>query len=286
MILAAAAIAGADQFLAVGGAHGIASLAYGFDGFSACDVVVGPGNRWVTAAKQLVVGVVGIDMLAGPSELLVIADESADAEVVAADLLAQAEHDTDAVPMLVTTSGGLADEVEAALARRLTNLRTRETASAALGNGFVCVVGSVDEVCACADQIAPEHLEIMMNDALAVADRVRNAGGCSSGRRAPRCSAIMGRARTTRCRRGGRRGSRRGCRCRTSFVCGRGCGSKIRARRRGLIDDAIALAGVEGLDGHASSALARTADGGLECPGRAWGRDARGGYVAGRRGTH
>ena len=85
----------------MGGAHAIAAMAYGYDGFDRCDVIVGPGNAWVTAAKQLVSGVVGIDMLAGPSELLVLADESASIETLAADLLAQAEHDTDAIPMLV-----------------------------------------------------------------------------------------------------------------------------------------------------------------------------------------
>ncbi|HCT46859.1 MAG TPA: histidinol dehydrogenase, partial [Phycisphaerales bacterium] len=100
--LAAAHIAGADEFLCVGGAHAIASMAYGFEGFARCDVIVGPGNAWVTAAKQLVSGVVGIDMLAGPSELLILADETADVSTLAADLLAQAEHDTEAVPMLLT----------------------------------------------------------------------------------------------------------------------------------------------------------------------------------------
>ncbi|MFI4892712.1 MAG: histidinol dehydrogenase, partial [Phycisphaerales bacterium JB058] len=104
VMLAAAAIAGADEFLAVGGAHAVAALAFGFEGFASCDVIVGPGNKWVTAAKHLVSDRVGIDMLAGPSELLILADESANPRVVAADLLAQAEHDDDAVPMLVTTS--------------------------------------------------------------------------------------------------------------------------------------------------------------------------------------
>jgi len=107
MTLAAAAVAGADALLAVGGAQAIAALAYGAGPVPACDVIVGPGNRWVTAAKQLVSGRVRIDMLAGPSELVVLADDSADPQTVAADLLGQAEHDPDAVPILVTTSATL-----------------------------------------------------------------------------------------------------------------------------------------------------------------------------------
>ena len=113
--LAAAALAGADAVLAVGGAQAIGALAYGMDGLPAVDVVVGPGNKWVTAAKQLVSGRVRIDMLAGPSELVVLADDQADPAVIAADLLAQAEHDTDAIPVLVTPSETLAMRTAAEL---------------------------------------------------------------------------------------------------------------------------------------------------------------------------
>ncbi|HSN55573.1 MAG TPA: histidinol dehydrogenase, partial [Candidatus Sulfomarinibacteraceae bacterium] len=109
--LAAAAVAGADAVLAVGGAHAIAALAFGAGPVPACDVVVGPGNRWVTAAKKLVAGAVGIDMLAGPSELVVLADATADPAVVAADLLAQAEHDTDARPVLISLHPELPERV-------------------------------------------------------------------------------------------------------------------------------------------------------------------------------
>ena len=129
--LAAAAIAGADGLLAVGGAQAIGALTRGIGPLPPCDVIVGPGNRWVTAAKHLVSDRVGIDMLAGPSELVVLADESADAATIAADLLAQAEHDTDAVPILVTTSRTLADTVNAELRRQLEGLPTRDTAAAA-----------------------------------------------------------------------------------------------------------------------------------------------------------
>ena len=151
-MLAAAAIAGADEYLAVGGSHAVAALAYGFDGFAPCDVIAGPGNKWVTAAKFLVSGDVGIDMLAGPSELLVIADESADAAIVAADLLAQAEHDDDAVPMLVTTSESLAERVESELLRQLETLPTAETARRALANGFSCVVRDLNQACEVSDR--------------------------------------------------------------------------------------------------------------------------------------
>jgi phosphoribosyl-ATP pyrophosphohydrolase/phosphoribosyl-AMP cyclohydrolase/histidinol dehydrogenase len=167
--LAAAHIAGADGVLAVGGAQAIAALAYGVEPLPRCDVIVGPGNRWVTAAKQLVAGVVGIDMLAGPSELVVLADERADPELVAADLLAQAEHDTDALPVLVTTSSAFVDRVEEALARQLADLPTAEIAAVALKNGFAVTVGTIEEAARLCDRLAPEHLQVMTEDAPAAA---------------------------------------------------------------------------------------------------------------------
>ncbi|MEJ2188110.1 MAG: histidinol dehydrogenase, partial [Acidobacteriota bacterium] len=133
LMLAAAAVADADAVLAVGGAQAVAALAYGFEGFEGCDVVVGPGNRWVTAAKQLVSGTVGIDMLAGPSELVVLADDGADPTIVAADLLAQAEHDPDALPVLVTPSPTLAARVDHEIERQLDDLSTRDVAVARSG---------------------------------------------------------------------------------------------------------------------------------------------------------
>lgn len=181
--LAAAYIAGADEFLCIGGAHAIGAMAYGFDGFERCDVIAGPGNAWVTAAKQLVSGVVGIDMLAGPSELLIIADESADVATLAADLLAQAEHDTDAVPILVTTCPAHAQEIQSELERQLGKLPTAATARVALGNGFVVVCDSIEQAIEIADALAPEHLEIITRDADEIASRVRNAGGVFIGSR-------------------------------------------------------------------------------------------------------
>jgi phosphoribosyl-ATP pyrophosphohydrolase/phosphoribosyl-AMP cyclohydrolase/histidinol dehydrogenase len=179
--LAAAAVAGADGLLAVGGAHAIAALAYGIGGPPTCDVVVGPGNRWVTAAKKVVAGDVGIDMLAGPSELVVLADASADPEVVAADLLAQAEHDPEALPVLVTTDAALADAVDHALRSQLEDLPTRDIAVAALGNGFAVVAGTLEEALAVCDRLAPEHLQVLTRDAEEVARRLAHYGGLFIG---------------------------------------------------------------------------------------------------------
>ena len=179
--LAAAAVAGADAVLAVGGAHAVAAMAYGFEGFDACDVVVGPGNRWVTAAKQLVSSSVGIDLLAGPSELVVLADETADAVTVAADLLAQAEHDPEALPVLVTTSEALAGAVEAELDRQLIDLPTRRVAGVALENGSIVIVPHIDASVQVCDRLAPEHLQIMTREPEKLAAMVDHWGGLFIG---------------------------------------------------------------------------------------------------------
>jgi histidinol dehydrogenase len=179
--LAAAAVAGAETVLSLGGAQAIAALAYGIDGVDACNVVVGPGNRWVTAAKQLVSGAVGIDMLAGPSELVVLADDSVDPALVAADLLAQAEHDPDALPVLVTTSAEIADEVDTEIDRQLGDLPTRETARKALENGFTVVVSDIDIAVSVCDRLAPEHLQVMTSKATEVASRLDHWGGIFIG---------------------------------------------------------------------------------------------------------
>lgn len=179
--LAAAAVAGADAVLAVGGAHAVAAMAYGFEGFQPCDVVVGPGNRWVTAAKQLVSSSVGIDILAGPSELVVLADETANAVTVAADLLAQAEHDPEALPVLVTTSEALAGAVEAELDRQLVDLPTRRVAGAALENGSIVLVPHIDAAVQVCDRLAPEHLQIMTREPEKLAAMVDHWGGLFIG---------------------------------------------------------------------------------------------------------
>lgn len=190
--LAAAAIAGADALLAVGGAQAVAALAFGCPPLAAlapCDAVVGPGNRWVTAAKQLVAGQVAIDTLAGPSELLIIADDTADPRTVAADLLAQAEHDTDACAVLVTTHPPLIDAVERELAPQLASLPTAATARAALANGCAVVARDLDEAVALADRFAPEHLEIMTRDADALARRCNHYGAVFIG---PAAAEVLG----------------------------------------------------------------------------------------------
>lgn len=256
--LAAAAVAGADSFLAVGGAHGIAAMAYGIDGLAACDVIVGPGNRWVTAAKQLVGGVVGIDMLAGPSELLVIADDSADPAVVAADLLGQAEHDTDAVPMLVCTSGALASAVDDELRVQLEALPTRETARVALRNGFVCVTTSLDEARVAADTIAAEHVEVMVRDADSFAQSLRNAGALFIGPSSAEVLGDYGAGPNHTLPTGGT----------ARFQAGLSVMSFLRLRTwlrvdddagaQPLVADAQELAGLEGLAAHAASAARRS----------------------------
>jgi phosphoribosyl-ATP pyrophosphohydrolase/phosphoribosyl-AMP cyclohydrolase/histidinol dehydrogenase len=174
--LAAAAVAGADGLLAAGGAHAIAALAYGAGPIAPCDTIVGPGNRYVMAAKQLVAGRVGIDTLAGPSELVVFADASADPATVAADLLAQAEHDPDALPVLVTLDATLAERVEHEIRRQLADLPTARVARSALANGGVIVVRTVAEGIAACDAIAPEHLQLELRDAGAVAPRLTHYG--------------------------------------------------------------------------------------------------------------
>jgi phosphoribosyl-ATP pyrophosphohydrolase/phosphoribosyl-AMP cyclohydrolase/histidinol dehydrogenase len=181
MTLAAAAIAGADGVLAAGGAHAIAALAFGAGPVPASDIVVGPGNRYVTAAKQLVAGRVAIDMLAGPSELVVFADGSAAPAVVAADLLAQAEHDPDALPILVTLDSHLPARVEIELTRQLTDLPTADTARQALANGGVMVVSNVEEGIAACDALAPEHLELLLDNAAGVAPRLAHFGALFIG---------------------------------------------------------------------------------------------------------
>lgn len=157
--LAAAAAAGANGLLAAGGAQAVAAMAYGVAPMPRCDVVAGPGNQWVTGAKLLLSGVVGIDLLAGPSELVVLSDEAGDPALIAADLLAQAEHDDASLPVLITTSGSLAAQVDEELARQLPALPTADAAAAALRNGFA-VVAPEEEALRCCQELAPEHLEV------------------------------------------------------------------------------------------------------------------------------
>ncbi|MCB9639442.1 MAG: histidinol dehydrogenase [Myxococcales bacterium] len=179
--LAAAALSGADALLAVGGAQAIAALAYGAGTIPPCDAIVGPGNRWVTAAKQLVSGHVAIDMLAGPSELVVIADTSAHPATVAADLLGQAEHDTDAIPILISLDQGLIDETQKELQRQLETLPTAEIARKALENGYAVLAKDRQEAFQLADQLAPEHLELSIEDAASAMPHLKHYGALFVG---------------------------------------------------------------------------------------------------------
>lgn len=157
--LAAAHIAGADGLIAAGGAHAIAALAYGV-GAPRCDAIVGPGNKWVTAAKHCVSADVAIDMLAGPSEVVVLADGEADAKLIAADLLAQAEHDEDALAILVTDSKTMIAATNAELEHQLADLPTSPTARVALSRSFAVLTRSESESIDVCNALAPEHLEL------------------------------------------------------------------------------------------------------------------------------
>lgn len=182
--LGAAAVAGADALLAVGGAQAIGALAYGTESLPACDAIVGPGNRWVTAAKQLVAGHVAIDMLAGPSELVILADQAADPSVIAADLLAQAEHDIDALPILVTDSQIQIDAVQLELRQQLETLPTAETARVAIQKGYAVLAQDLEEGIALCDRLAPEHLELLLDNAKAVAPQLKHYGALFIGKAA------------------------------------------------------------------------------------------------------
>ena len=181
-ILAAAKIAGVTKIFKVGGAQAIAALAYGTQTVPAVDKITGPGNIYVATAKKLVYGQVDIDMIAGPSEILVIADESADAERAAADMLSQAEHDVLASAVMVTTSARLAELVAAEIERQLTDLPRREIAQRSIeDNGRVIVAESLDDAVEIANALAPEHLEVYTSDPFALLPRLVNAGSIFLG---------------------------------------------------------------------------------------------------------
>ena len=181
-ILAAAKIAGVTKIFKVGGAQAIAALAYGTQTTPAVDKITGPGNIYVATAKKLVYGQVDIDMIAGPSEILVIADESADAERAAADMLSQAEHDVLASAVMVTTSARLAELVAAEIERQLADLPRREIAQRSIeDNGRVIVTESLDDAVEIANALAPEHLEVYTSDPFALLPRLVNAGSIFLG---------------------------------------------------------------------------------------------------------
>ena len=186
LVLAAAHLAGVDEIYRVGGAQAIAALAYGTATIAPVSKIVGPGNAYVAAAKRRVFGRVGIDMIAGPSEVVVLADGSAVPDYVAADLLAQAEHDPVAQSILVTDDPGLADAVEDAVQRQLETLPRRDVAAASWRDyGAVILVPSLSEAVPLIDRLAPEHLEIMARDGDALMRRIRNAGAIFLGHETP-----------------------------------------------------------------------------------------------------
>ena len=251
--LAAASIAGADGFLAVGGAQAIAALAFGTV-TPRMDLIAGPGNRWVTAAKRTLFGEVGIDLLAGPSELTVVADSTADARRVAADLIAVAEHDLDALPVLVTTEVSLIEAVEKELESALANLPTRETAASAFERGFALLVSDLSEAAEAVDKLAPEHLSLDLEDPAAFATRVQNYGALFLGSNSPEVLGDYG------------AGPNHVLPTSTSarFSAGLNVFTFLRVQTwldvgdsdeaRTLASDAAALARLEGLEGHGRSA--------------------------------
>ena len=186
IILAAARIAGVDRVFRCGGAQAIASLAYGTESIPRVDKIVGPGNAFVAEAKRQVFGKVGIDMIAGPSDILVIADGGSNARQIAADLLSQAEHDQNACAVLVTTPRTLAEAVAAELEKQLAVLPRRETARASLErSGKIILVKDILEAIRIANALAPEHLELCVDDPFAWLDQVKNAGSIFLGRSTP-----------------------------------------------------------------------------------------------------
>ena len=182
--LVAADIARVDRIFCVGGAQAIAALAYGTESIPSVDKICGPGNIFVTLAKKIVFGVVDIDGLQGPSEVLIIADEKANPGYCAADLLAQAEHDPLASAILITTSRQLADEISREVAQQLQGISRRAIASESLERGVIAIVASLDEAIELSNLYAPEHLCLMIEDAASYIDRITNAGCIIVGREA------------------------------------------------------------------------------------------------------
>ena len=185
-ILAAAAVAGVTRIFKTGGAQAVAALAYGTESVPAVDKIVGPGNVYVATAKRKVYGKVGIDMIAGPSEILVLADSGCDPAWVAADLLSQAEHDRLASPVLVTDSEALAKAVQAEVEAQLARLPREAIARASVeDNGKIILCQSLDKAIDVCNIIAPEHLEVCVEDPFAVLGRIKNAGSIFLGRNVP-----------------------------------------------------------------------------------------------------
>jgi histidinol dehydrogenase len=257
LVLAAADLCGIDEIYRVGGAQAIAALAFGTESIRPVDKIVGPGNAYVAEAKRQVYGVVGIDMIAGPSEVLVVADRANDPAWIAADLLAQAEHDAAAQSILVTDDAGFAAAVESEVERQLVLLPRADTAAASWRDfGATILVRNLDECPAIVDRIAPEHLELAVADPEALLARIRNAGAVFLGRHTPEVigdyvggpNHVLPTARSARFSSGL---SVLDFMKRTSIL------SLTPDALRALAPAAIALAGAEGLDAHARSVAIR-----------------------------
>ena len=185
-VLAAAKLAGVTKIFKMGGAQAIAALAYGTESVPRVDKIVGPGNIYVATAKRMVFGQVGIDMVAGPSEILIVADSSAKAKVVVADMLSQAEHDVMASSILVTTDMALAEAVQAELEVQIPQLPRRDICRRSIDeNSFIVVVDSIEKAIEISNYIAPEHLELCVEDPFALLDLVKHAGSIFMGNNAP-----------------------------------------------------------------------------------------------------
>ena len=257
MVLAAARLCGIDEVVRVGGAQAIGALAFGTETIPRVDKIVGPGNVYVNAAKRLVGGWVGIDGLAGPSEVVVLADDAADADLIAADLLAQAEHDVRAMTVLVTPSRDLAERVGARIEARIATLDRRDTIARSLEEWGACVlVADLDEGVEWVNRVAPEHLEVMTVAAFDLLPRLTRAGMILLGAETPVSLCDYGTGPNHVLPTGGtaRFGSPLGIEDfvkRTNYMAATG------GAPRRLIEQTVVLAKGEGLTAHAEAALAR-----------------------------
>jgi histidinol dehydrogenase len=257
LVLAAAKMAGVDEIYRVGGAQAIAALAYGTATIAPVAKIVGPGNAYVAAAKRIVFGKVGIDLIAGPSEVLILADASGNADWIAADLLAQAEHDASAQAILITDDEDLAGAVERAVELQVARLPRAKVAGASWRDfGAVFLVRSLADALPLVDTIAPEHLEIAAADADRIAGRIRNAGAIFIGAHTPEAIGdyVAGSNHVLPTARSARFSSGLGVldfMKRTSIL---KCGPE---QLRALADAAITLGNAEGLDAHARSVAIR-----------------------------
>lgn len=261
--LAAAELAGVDRVFVIGGAQAVGALAYGTESVPRVDKIVGPGNAYVAAAKRLVFGDVDIDQVAGPSEILIWAEEGAGAspEWLAADLLSQAEHDADAFAVLVTTSASLARAVADEVARQVATLPRRAIAEAALRrNGAAVVVRSRDEAHALVERFAPEHLELVLDDAARIADTIRRAGAIFVGAHTPEAAGdyLAGPNHVLPTGGAARFGSPLGVH---DFVKRTSVLAYDAATLRAQAADIIRLAEVEGLDAHGRAVAVRLREG-------------------------